>query len=333
MNVVKHIILALIFLIQYQSAFAQIDTIKYGLKGQIIRALSYSPASPNTFYAGLKGNNFGTALIYKSEDAGKTWEALNNGKALNPFAADIQAIAVASDKAMSMYAGTWKEGLFKSIDQGNTWQKVLTAPSADIRSLKTGIQHPNLVYAATSAFGVMKSTDNGATWMRNDPAAIDSTFQFAWSIEIDENNDNIVYAQTFRNGIWKSIDQGETWKQILAVEDKVSWDLKVSDQSIWVAASKSRDSISVVHFSADSGSTWEMLDDVPQVGVNQINVVEHNDSQQLYLGSWSGGLYKLEDKIWTKVEDVDYDTISEILPTEKGVLIGSWGNGIYELGM
>lgn len=333
MNSIKYFIAGLIFISQCQIGFAQIDTIKYGLKGKIIRALSVSPTSSSTYYAGLKGTKFGSALVYKSEDAGKSWNALNNGEAISPYAADIQAIAVARDAAHTIYAGTWKDGLFKSIDHGNSWQSVLSAPSPDIRSIKTGIQHPNLVYAATSNFGVMKSIDNGLSWTRNDPAAIDSTFKFAWSIEIDESNDNIVYAQSYSNGVWKSIDQGESWTQILAVDNKVCWDMKVSDKSLWVAASKSRDSISIVHYSADQGNTWTEIADVPQVGVNQINVIEKNGNSTLFIGSWSGGIYMLKEKIWTKVEQVDFDTISEILLSPNGLLIGTWGNGIYELGI
>lgn len=333
MKYTKYIILGLIFILQYQIAFTQLDTIKYGLKGKIIRALGPSPTSPNTFYAGLKGTNFGSALVYKSEDAGKTWNALNDGHAISPYAADIQAVAVATDKNNTIYAGTWKEGLYKSIDQGASWQRVITAPSPDIRSIKTGIQHPNLVYAATSTFGVMKSTDNGATWTRNDPAVIDSTFKFAWSVEMDESNDNIVYAQSYSKGIWKSIDQGETWSQILAVENKVCWDMKVSGQSLWVAASKSRDSISMVQHSTDQGVTWTELEDVPQVGVNQINVIEKGGKTLIALGSWSGGIYMHDGQVWKKVEEIDFDTISEILIKPNGILIGSWGNGIYELGL
>lgn len=57
----------------------------------------------------MKGNNFGSAFIYKSDDFGKTWYVLNNGEAISPYAADIQAIAVANDENKTMYSGTWKE--------------------------------------------------------------------------------------------------------------------------------------------------------------------------------------------------------------------------------
>jgi len=328
---VRHLITGIIILFTLQTGVTQVDSLTFGLKGKIIRALSSTPSSPSTFYAGLKGSNLGTALVYKSEDTGKTWHPLNNGKAISPYSSDIQAIAVANDKEKTIYAGTWKEGLFVSRDHGQSWSSDKNAPSSDIRSIKTGIQNPSLVYAATSTFGVMKSTDAGKTWQRNEPETIDSTFQFAWSVEIDESNDNICYAQTFNRGVWKSIDQGTTWQQILPVENKVCWDMKVDGNSLWLAASKSRDSISVIQHSIDGGMSWKEIEDVPQVGINQINVFQKGKEDVIIVGSWSGGIHVLEKGTWKKRNEVDYDTISEILINGDDVLIGSWGNGLYQL--
>jgi len=323
------LIITLLLICTYQFSQAQQDSLKYGLKGKIIRALAKSPNSSSTFYAGLKGNKLGTGLIYKSEDAGRSWHPLNGGSAISPYTSDIQAIALDADH--NIYAGTWKDGLYKSIDDGKTWQRLYSMPSSDIRSIKTGIQIQGLVYASTSAFGVIKSTDSGETWVRNEASLIDSTFKFAWSIEIDTQNDSILYAQTFSNGVWKSNDQGESWHQILDIKDQVCWDLKVSKNSnmIWLAASKSRDTLSSVHFSEDQGSTWTELKNVPQIGINQINVIEQAARNIVFIGSWSNGIFMLENNEWKKIEAIDYETIAEILLNKEELLIGSWGNGIY----
>lgn len=327
----KTFIIGLALLFQYQLSCAQKDSLKYGLKGKIIRALEKTTTS--SFYAGLKGNSLGTALIYKSEDSGVTWLPLNNGEPISPYASDIQTISVANDPLKTIYAGTWKDGLFKSVNDGKTWEKDLKFPSSDIRSIKTGIQSPRLVYAATSSFGVVKSTDGGKTWKRNNPKIIDSTFQFAWSIELDKNDDNIIFAQTFNKGVWKSTNQGETWKQILNTAGKVCWDMKISKDSkeIWVASSKSGDSLSSVYYSNNRGNTWEEIQNVPQVGVNQINVIEQDNKKTLIVGSWQQGIFIYKDQKWIKNDFVDFNTISEILINDTDILIGSWGNGIYNI--
>lgn len=329
----KQIIIGLLFIFPFQVTFSQEDSLKFGLKGKIIRSLSKTKATPTTFYAGLKGDNFGAALIYKSEDAGKTWFPINNGKSISPYASDIQAISIANDSKSTIYAGTWKDGLFKSTDHGKTWKRDKNIPSSDIRSIQSGIQTPLLVYASTSAFGVLKSIDGGETWKRNDPKVIESTFKFAWSIELDKNNDSIIYAQTFNKGVWQSMDQGDSWKKILDTKGQVSWDLKISEdsKSLWVAASKSGDSISSVYHSENQGKTWREINNVPQIGVSQINVIERKKEKIIFLGSWTNGIFVFENEAWKKMNEVDFDVISEIVLNDNELLIGSWGNGIYNV--
>ncbi len=309
----------------------QVDTIKYGLKGKIIRA--FEKSSTGTLYAGLKGNTLGTGLVYKSDDHGHTWEALGGGHPIDPYVSDIQALAVSPTSSKTIFAGTWKNGLYQSEDGGATWDKVWQCPSSDIRSIRTGSQNPLLIYAATSSFGVIKSLDGGASWSRNDPQVVDSTFQFAWSIEVSPDNDDVIFAQTFSDGVWRSIDQGISWSKILDTAGKVSWDLKISETSsdIWLASSQRGDSTSAIYHSPDMGSTWQELSDVPQIGINQINAIKYKGSHALVVGSWQDGVYMLAEDKWSKVENVDFSSIAHILPGDQSFVIGSWGNGIYHL--
>jgi len=327
----KIIISTLLIIFCCQITLSQKDTITYGLKGKIIRALEHSPTTPSTIYAGLKGNNLGTGFMYRSSDEGHTWQVLNNGQPIDPYVSDIQAVAETSTQSKTIYAGTWKNGLFKSENGGESWEKDTNFPSSDVRSIRTGVQNPNLIYAATSNFGVIKSKDGGKTWHRNSPQQIDTTFQFAWSIEIDPHNDGVIYALTFSSGVWKSNDQGEHWVQVLDTEGKVAWDMKISDDSdeLWVATSMRGDSLSAVYHSADDGITWKEIADVPQIGVSEINVYEHNEQQVLFIGSWRDGVYRLKNDEWEKVESVDFSSIAHIIVHDNNVLVGSWGNGMY----
>ncbi len=328
----KYILIIIFYLSGLQIGQSQVDTIKYGLKGKIIRALAQSSDSPPVYYAGLKGNKLGTGHIYQSSDSGKTWSIINNGQPLSGYVADIQAIAVASDLSNTIYAGTWKNGLFTSTDAGQSFHYDSSFPSADIRSIKTGIQHPLLVYASTSAFGVVRSTDGGKSWTRNNPDLIDSTFQFAWSIEIDKNDDRVIYAQTFNNGVWKSMDQGTTWNKTLDIDGKVAWDMHVEDNGLdlWVAASTRGDTLSTIYHSDNAGEEWNEIADVPQIGISEINVQrDEGGTPVILIGSWRGGVHIHTENIWTKVKEIDFDTIAEILQHKGEFVIGSWGNGIY----
>ncbi len=327
----KFIILFLSFFSFLSISDAQVDSLKFGLKSEIIRALAASPHYASTYYAGLKGEKFGSGLIFVSQDMGRSWTPLNNGNPIGEYVADIQAIAVARDENKTIYAGTWKDGLYKSSDEGKRWSRVLNFPSSDIRSIKTGIQNTNLVYAATYNFGVVKSVDGGKTWIRNLPEVIENSFKFAWSIEIDEENDNIIYAQAYNQGIWKSTDQGTTWNQILDVEGQIAWDLKVDNngQDLYVAASMRGDTISTIYHSNNAGENWTKLKNVPQIGASQINVMQGENFKLLLLGSWRGGVHIHVQEKWVKLEEIAFDTISEILLEGNDVVIGTWGDGVY----
>jgi len=327
----RAILLYMLGLLICHGTCAQTDSLTMSLKGQTIRAFELASNSDQLIYAGLKGSTLGTGLVYKSMDAGLSWHPMNGGLPLDPYVADVQAIASSNFNSTTLWAGTWKSGLFKSENGGQSWTKDVHFPSADIRSIRTGKQHPNLIYASTSAFGVVKSIDGGKHWKRSSAAMIDSTFAFAWNIELDPRDDEIIYAQTFGRGVWKSTDQGEHWSQVLDTEGKVCWDMKIINDDIWVATSKRGDSLSVVYHSTDAGNSWTELPDAPQIGVNQINVLDVNDKQVLIIGSWQDGVYINQAGKWSKAEGIDFDTIAHILVIGNKVLVGSWGNGIYQL--
>jgi hypothetical protein len=113
----------------------------------------------------------------------------------------------------------------------------------------------------------------------------------------------------------------------------VCWDLKISKKSneLWVAASIGGKSSSSVYHSIDKGNSWEEIEDVPQIGVSQINVVESKNDKAIIIGSWQNGVFVFKERKWTKVESIDFKVISEILINNNKLLIGSWGNGIYQL--
>ncbi|SHI82218.1 WD40/YVTN/BNR-like repeat-containing protein [Aquimarina spongiae] len=327
----KYRVIMILVFFQYQISIAQKDSLRFGLKGKIIRVLANSSISSSEFYAGLKGKRLGAGLIYHSNDFGNTWIPLHGGKPIGPYVSDIQSISVGNDSKETIYAGTWKNGLYKTKDKGKTWERDMRFPTSDVRDIKTGIQNSNLVYAATSAFGVVKSIDGGNNWKRCRPKTIDSTFKFAWAIEIDKRNDSIIYALTYFKGVWKSIDQGETWEKILDTKRKVCWDMKISKDSkeIWVASSKRRDSISSIYHSVDEGDTWTEIPNTPQIGINQINILEESDKNSLIIGGWQKGIFVLRKENWVKIDSIDFEEISEILVNDNGLLIGTWGNGIY----
>src|SRR4030095_9725788 len=154
-----------------------------------IGALAVAPSNPDTLYVGTGENTLRDSMgygdgMYKSVDAGRTWThiGLENtqhiGKiAVDPKNADVVFVAVIGH----LYEAHPDRGVFKSIDGGKTWKKVLykndSLGSPDVVVDPT---NSNVVYASLwnmrrppwytyqpsngPGGGLFKSVDGGATW-------------------------------------------------------------------------------------------------------------------------------------------------------------------------
>jgi hypothetical protein len=94
-------------------------------------ALAVSPVSPDVIYAGTESMG-----LYKSDDAGTTWSAMNQGLGLEPgVRLGVTAIAVDPQNPDSAFVarGVWvgtshtsffPMGIMQSLDNGQTWKSV-----------------------------------------------------------------------------------------------------------------------------------------------------------------------------------------------------------------
>ena len=190
--------------------------------------------NPNLYYMGTAGGG-----VWKSEDAGNTWECISDGF----FGGSIGAVAVAPSDPNVIYVGEGEQtlrgnvssgkGLWKSTDAGKTWDFIGLEGSEHIARIRVHPQNPELVYVAAignlwipnETRGVYRSADGGRSWDRilyvSDKAG-------AGDLILDPNNPRILYAATWemkRNGyrmdsggpdsrMFKSTDGGETWTDL-----------------------------------------------------------------------------------------------------------------------
>ena len=192
------------------------------------------PNDPNLYYMGTAGGG-----VWKTTDAGSTWECISDGY----FGGSIGAVAVAESDPNVIYVGEGEQtlrgnvssgnGLWKSLDAGKTWEFIGLEGSEHIARIRIHPEDPNTVYVAAignlwipnETRGVYRTTDGGNTWEKilyvSDKAG-------AGDLILDPNNPRIIYAATWqmkRNGyrmdsggpdsrIFKSTDGGNTWKDI-----------------------------------------------------------------------------------------------------------------------
>lgn len=167
-------------------------------------SIAASSSDPMTMYMGVgtaaSGGNAAQYLgVYRSNDAGQTWNPANSGIST----ATIGALAVDPTNSQVVYATT-DSTLIKTTDGGGSWSS--TAWSATFGAgapiaLAVDPAHPQVVYAAGVA-AIGRSVDGGTTW-----ESLRSAQSFpSWaptpsSLLLDPNRPNNVLAGTLQSGV------------------------------------------------------------------------------------------------------------------------------------
>ncbi len=133
------------------------------------------PASGTLYAAG--GNEWFGPAIWRSTDLGASWTHSSQGLTYAPGASPIKAAWSLAVGADALYAGVEPAGLFRSTDQGETWQHLEGLqhhPSRPdwnpggagliLHSLLLHPTDPAQIWVGISAAGVFHSADGGQSW-------------------------------------------------------------------------------------------------------------------------------------------------------------------------
>jgi photosystem II stability/assembly factor-like uncharacterized protein len=217
------------------------ENISDGYFGGSIGAVEVAPSDHNIIYVGggeetLRGNVSSGYGAYKSIDAGKTWEhiGLDNSRHIprmrvHPTNPDIVYAAVLGD----IYKPTEERGVYKSIDGGKNWKRVLFAnANAGAVDLTFDPNNPRILYASTwnvrrtpyslSSGGpgsaLWKSTDSGENWTeisKNEGFPQDTLGIIG--VTVSPVNSERVWAiveNKKKGGLYRSDNAGKTWELI-----------------------------------------------------------------------------------------------------------------------
>lgn len=174
-----------------------------GLTGTavMVYTLAQDPADPQKLYAGTFGGN------YVSTDGGEHWStypALPGNMTI--FAVDP------NDGALYAGVGGAPARLYKSTDDGVSWQPADNGIVGVVRRIAVDLLHPSTLYAGTQGTsadailgeGLFKSTDAGDHWSLVLPSSS------GVSVALDPSDPEVVYAGN-ADGVFKSYDGGATW--------------------------------------------------------------------------------------------------------------------------
>lgn len=214
-----------------------------------VQALREDPFQNGVFYAYVDGILEEAAGLYRSMDWGETWKKLNlqldphiktlphraefiENELLNIVIGQRKNV-VGADKLLTMdpfrqgtiYFGEWTEGIFRSEDSGETWEKIGKGLPfhKDTASVLTVIKaDPNregYIYAGFIKEGLWKSNDYGDTWEKVYP--IDDTIFNVNALQLSGAQSNEIYIggedlywSPFRPAILMSKDNGKSWMNV-----------------------------------------------------------------------------------------------------------------------
>lgn len=133
-----------------------------------------------------------------------------------------RSLAVAPNDPDTIYVGTSDEGIFKSGDGGENWDRLSGAVHPRVTSLAVS-PVDGAVYAGTEPSSLFVSRDSGGTWremegLANLPSA--PTWSFPprpWTshvraIALSHEDPDLIVAGIELGGIVRSFDGGETWQ-------------------------------------------------------------------------------------------------------------------------
>ena len=212
-----------------------------GFFGGSIGSIAVAKSDPNVIYVGggevtVRGNVSSGYGVWKSEDAGKTWQFAGLPKSrhiprivIDPQNPEIVYAAVLGN----IYKPTQNRGVYKSIDGGKTWSKILFAdPQAGAVELVMDPNNPRNLYAATwrlqrtpyslssggEGSALWKSTDRGATWTeisKHNGFAEGTLGIIGVTVSpLDSERVWAIVENKEKGGVYRSDDGGTNWKQV-----------------------------------------------------------------------------------------------------------------------
>ena len=258
-----------------------------------IGAVAIQQSNPSVIWLGTGEGNPRNSLnggygVYRSLDAGKNWDlmGLENTRHIHRIIIDPTNPNIIYVGAIGSPWGEHKErGVYKTIDGGKTWNKILYA------TIKTGVgdmvmdpSNPNKLIVALwehkrdpwffnsggEGSGIFITHNGGETWEeRTDKDGLPKGNLGRIGLAIAKNKPNIVYAliEAKKNALYKSDDGGFTFKKINDKSDIGNRPFYYSD--IFVDPQNENRVYSVftyVNVSEDGGKNFSQL--MPAYGVN-----------------------------------------------------------------
>lgn len=242
------------------------------------------------------------------------------------FAPSIQTMAVTPEGVI--YAGSFGMGMFRSADQGQSWE-MWSMGLQDPFLLCLAVLPGEHVYAGTVRGGVFRLKLGEAKWVSVGQGLEDAEVK---SLIVHQKT---VFAGT-GTGVFRWNEESKQWTRVgKGLKQVLVSGLAILDNRTLLAATAGK---GLFRFDLEGPheGKWvdfesEFIDPKERLPHRYLRVIAVNELQHIYLGTQNGGMFRSRTKgqTWEAIgRRLPNDSIRSIVPLAEDVLVGT-GNGIF----
>lgn len=186
-----------------------------GLAGQALKSAVIDPSNSQFLHAGTSDG-----LWRRFYCDGEWYET-------SVPAAGIYALAIAQAPSGHVYAGTWGNGVYRSVDAGVTWLAInegIDCPYINALTISPNYELDQTIYAGTNTEGVYRSQNGGIDWHKANEGLTSLEIS---SLAIHPQDPQWLLAGTFDQGIFRSDNGGATWVRC-PIGNDIIWCIAIS---------------------------------------------------------------------------------------------------------
>jgi photosystem II stability/assembly factor-like uncharacterized protein len=291
-----------------------------------VGAIEVAPSDPNVIYVGTGDMVTGGAInegdgVYKSTDAGRTWQhlGLDATKQIPSIVVDPRdpnLVLIAAQG--NIHQKSDSRGVFRSTDGGRTWTKTLYVDDeTGIQKLARAYDRPAVVFATTvrhyaapgapprrgaepdtgrTGTALYKSIDEGLTWHEITGGGL-PRLNGRTSIAVAMNTDAQRVFLISNTGLYRSDDGGTTWRQMDPSDERIRNGQGGYNCGVYVDP-KNPDVVYTVNTasykSTDGGNTFTGFKGAPGGDDPQQMWIDPTNGQRILFGYDQGAIVSLD---------------------------------------
>ncbi|PKA82811.1 putative secreted protein (Por secretion system target) [Ulvibacter sp. MAR_2010_11] len=240
-----------------------------------------------SFSGGFMGVN-----LFVSDDNGQ-----NKTPVYTDFFVKASALATVPNNLNTVWLGLYDAGV-RVIDFNDLNNVIVTTPNLPVSGIVTSIHidevDTNLIHIAIGA-KIYQSVDGGANWeLKNNGINLDPNNDLIFDFQQSPFHPN-EYTIATSQGVYRSTDSSESWSQIYVGQNvrKIEYS-EIAQNHIVASIYTSQFTDAQIVYSDTSGETWTEVpfEAIEYVGSNAMDYLFHEDSVDVYIGTYDLGVVK-----------------------------------------